>query len=270
MTSDPNQPPPPNEETLAAALRELAASLLASKKSPGRWERSKPVIESLLLVASIVTVILLALQLRDSKKQIEAQARRDYWDVRSALLSTVYDPSDCTLPVGAAPSPSSGDGPSRTMCALDSPNCSVEARVCPPRASLRLRQNAANALIGYFQATPGGGWSSNVSLAHSRLRWLDIVASSNMAGSDFYAADLRCADLDGRTEGKPINFTNASFRLADLRGAKFGESNLTGVKWTGATCPDGTKADDSKGSCEGHLEPKPDLADCGAELYASD
>ncbi len=68
-----------------------------------------------------------------------------------------------------------------------------------------------------------------------------------MTGVDLSRADLRRADL------RQTDLGDADLSGADLTGARFEGSNRRGVRWTGATCPDGTAA--GEGTCEGRLTP---------------
>lgn len=105
-----------------------------------------------------------------------------------------------------------------------------------------------------------------------------LITGSACAGVQLVGDDLSgkfLAELDvsgGRLEdvklaGAVLTFANfddteleaVNFSGADLTGATFYGSSACsapeGHNWSGATCPDGAKADESGGSCDGHLCP---------------
>jgi len=73
------------------------------------------------------------------------------------------------------------------------------------------------------------------------------LKGANLEGSNLEWTTLTKADLTG------ANLSHARLQHADLTGAKLTGANTSGVSWTGATCPDGTKAKSDNGSCAGHL-----------------
>lgn len=75
--------------------------------------------------------------------------------------------------------------------------------------------------------------------------------STDLAACDLSGTDLSELDLSGR------DFTDASLSGADLQGAILDDAVLTGVRWAGATCPDGTEVQGS-GSCGDFLLEKGD------------
>lgn len=90
---------------------------------------------------------------------------------------------------------------------------------------------------------------NQVSLRGSQLPGATF-RSSTLNRVSFAAANLIGADFDGST----LNFPD--FSDADLRGAKLTTARLNSPVWTGATCPDGTRADES-GCAAAHLNPLP-------------
>lgn len=115
-------------------------------------------------------------------------------------------------------------------------------------------------------------------LVDTRLNQADLrlanLAGTDASNSSMFNADLRGADLSG------ANLTGANLRSADLRGANLADANLTdadlsgallgddadeplmftnleGVTWSGATCPDTTVSRGSRETrtCASHLVP---------------
>ncbi|MGE3961650.1 MAG: pentapeptide repeat-containing protein [Dehalococcoidia bacterium] len=90
--------------------------------------------------------------------------------------------------------------------------------------------------------------ASNASMFNADLRGA-VLAAANLAGANLRSVDLRGADLSG-----------ADLSGADLSGALIGAdasldsyTELEGVAWGGATCPDGTPAGEA--GCVPHLVP---------------
>ncbi len=88
--------------------------------------------------------------------------------------------------------------------------------------------------------------ASNASMFAADMRGATL-AGANLAGANLRSVDLRGADLAG-----------ADLRGADLTGALIGteadlnsETDLRDVIWTGAICPNGTRA--AEAGCEPHL-----------------
>lgn len=172
-------------------------------------------------------------------------------------------------------------------------------RECHPDASIREREQAVQLYITLERERPSLGEGAPVGLAFLNLQDA-YLPGVDMAGVDLYGAlfyntklpgaqlygasfrngildetnfkgaDLREADFRGAV------LVDASFEGADLTGAKFLEGDgepvpktyatqIDGVDWTGATCPDGTKLagaaprDEETGkkgaspTCEGHF-----------------
>lgn len=115
------------------------------------------------------------------------------------------------------------------------------------------------------------------------------LRNADLAGADLRSADFEGADLRGANLGE-VDLRSANLRDADLRGAIVGPTRgpcralnafpacppwpqqvshycapvlceqtegaeVGGVDWRGATCPDGSHADEHHGTCEGHLSP---------------
>ena len=84
----------------------------------------------------------------------------------------------------------------------------------------------------------------------AEARPTDLVGASlrraTLTGADLSGAILRGADL------RESDLTDADLSGADLTGARLADSARRSVKWSGATCPDGSKAGDT---CEGRLRP---------------
>lgn len=102
-------------------------------------------------------------------------------------------------------------------------------------------------------------------LERAWLRGADLSPAGEGAGSeatDLSGASLRRATLTGADLSRAVlrgadlsdsDLTDADLAGADLTGARFDGSARRGVKWSDATCPDGTAA---APSCEGRLKPK--------------
>lgn len=106
-------------------------------------------------------------------------------------------------------------------------------------------------------------------LERAWLRGADLSPAGEGAGAtpvDLSGATLRKATLTGadlsraRLRGADVgeaDLTDADLSGADLLGARLDGSARRGVKWTGATCPDGSAAVGSPATCEGRLRPAP-------------
>ena len=92
------------------------------------------------------------------------------------------------------------------------------------------------------------------------------LAGATLPNVDLSQAVLKKADLSGATL-KGANLSETDLSGAKLTGADLTDADLTdatldattettGVKWTGATCPDGTRSADAGGTCAAHLRPK--------------
>jgi phospholipase C len=82
------------------------------------------------------------------------------------------------------------------------------------------------------------------------------ISGANLMGGFLPSADLENAKLTGanlmKANLRGADLTGADLSGANLRMAKLGNAKVDGAIWTGATCPDGTKAA-SGGSCAGHM-----------------
>ncbi len=93
--------------------------------------------------------------------------------------------------------------------------------------------------------------ASNASMFHADLRGADL-SNANLSGANLRSADLRGANL-----------SNANLAGADLTGALLGDdagepllfTNVEGVTWSEAVCPDRTISSGGTTSCEPHLVP---------------
>lgn len=95
---------------------------------------------------------------------------------------------------------------------------------------------------------------SGASLAGARLDGADLsgasLALADLQGASLFVADLDAADLRN-ADLRDADLSHASLSNADLNGARLGGATLDGVDFTGAICPDGSRATDS---CRDHLE----------------
>jgi hypothetical protein len=129
-------------------------------------------------------------------------------------------------------------------------------------SSSKLTQYVNNDLSAYPKLSGGGYNLSNVNLGGGSFVGENlsgsILGNGRFMSAYFISANLSGADMsDGNFTGATFtgaNLTNANLSKANLFGAiGLGSATLTGVNWSGATCPDGTIAGTHGGTCVGHF-----------------
>ncbi len=142
--------------------------------------------------------------------------------------------------------------------------------VCPsalPPAWSCIQLDSTFALLGPL-ANAG-----NLDFGSADLDGVDLrgaaLGGSSLDGASLHG--LRAYDLPACPDSLPMDWScllhNTSLALligegadlsgADLTGTDLSAENVADVDWTGATCPDGTAADDHVDGCASHLSPPP-------------
>lgn len=106
----------------------------------------------------------------------------------------------------------------------------------------------------YYNWRDGYDWAADIPLNANKYHTAMNFEGRDLRDFPFYrgessGANLRNADLRG------VDMRHVNFSRTDLTGARLDGAQTEGILWFGATCPDGTQANDNEGrTCEGHLQ----------------
>lgn len=106
----------------------------------------------------------------------------------------------------------------------------------------------------YYNWRDGYDWAKDIPLNANKYHTAMNFEGRDLRDFPFYRGEASGANLRN-TDLRGVDMRYANLSRSDLTGARLDDAQTENVRWFGATCPDGTQANDHEGrTCDGHLQ----------------